>query len=765
MITSFRITEEVSDNAVNFGHIESPRVNPSNSIITYDFSGDHLGNVSTYPGQSRLLTASFSDENRAWYLRSLYASDGMITNKVIARRGIKRSIPLYFQYISDMPVLSSAYFDNTTGYVVNRDALLNEYSLISREGVTVPMTEYLHDVEFIPYHQHRGTIFDETHANKFFIRILSNGAPKARAIKLKFKASRIDLPGHPPDGDHDEFISLEQIYNLYNINYSFAEGVGSDLIGHAYPDARLSPIYKLDPTNPIPEDPDVGFRSKNEYSLLYNYQDRSYQAILESPNESTTPFFAVYYSGVAEINSGDQVVSFETVDNSIFLILTEPNDVGRQFRVLLSGRSSFDVAFEINESNIPFQVYETLRLENMDLGNVFTEYAGLTADGGVTVLSKNFISRYLQDPTIQALPPVDVSNKVEWHPRVKLGGYVDEEGRAYYINEFSSQEWSKVHGFPYKDVQGEFLKFIDDTTIQLSNRFIFNEKDQIYIFDSAGQDLSENIIGLDAFHGRVYLQDRLITNNELFISYSYREKFFTMDQLNLNPSPPFNGEIGRYYSVVVDPFISNSFRNPSTLRVVESDSLPASTHIGDSLVLASFFIHSSITEQDYKFTPPATRGGGIRGDIPLSTLLEKIPDLESMFDFGLLDGIRYPANSVIHFQLPEFLKGKETILLQDYDPTSIDQDSLVIYNAVNLEPGQTLKIFPGNDDTIFEDFIILGPTSSNTVKLSAPLASAYNAGSRVTIDKAPDALFSSEEIREKIRKFASASSYHIVEYE
>lgn len=789
--TSFRITDNVSEHAVNLGHLKSPKALPENTIVPYDFSGDHLGNVSTFPDQSRLATVSYDRSNSTWYLRSLFASDGMITNKVVARKGITRSVPLFLKAVTTNPLLSvNAFFDNTLNRITNKFSLVHEYEIIDATGVVLTSSQFVHDVEFIPYHIYLNKAFSTEHANKFFITIYSNGNLTGDARLIRYKASMIHQEGNPPKEGHTEYVSLERQFHLFNINFSFREGVGSDLLGHAFPGARLSPIYTLDPEALFPQDPDKGLRDRREYSLIYHYQDRSYVGIIEepfsSPNfmEKPAPMFVVYYDGVSQDFNGEQVAQIVNISGVLRLRLTEPGEVAREYFITLSNRSSNDVVFEINQSNIPFTAYETLRIEKITSSNIFIEDDNTfrpigdnvasplqrfdtSADGGVIIRSKQFVSKYTQTPTIQAVAPTAISNRVPWFPRVKLGGYVDEQNRAYYINEYSTQQWSTAHGFPFVDVVGESANFIDLTTIKLANKPIFNNIDHIRIYDSVGKDLQQNVDGIDALHGKVYLTQSLNTSNEVFVNYSYRERFLEYDSVNLNPTAPFNAPVGKFVTITVRPFLTNASDNraSSTLEFIISDSLPESSHVGDKLVLTSFLVSNQFDIDDYKITPPSITGGGLRRDLSLSEIITKIPDVNSLFDLGLLDGLRYPANSVIHFSLPNFLLGRETVVLEEYDPTGIDQKRLKVFNAMNIPPGTILTLFPTNNPSISETVEVIGPLSSTVLEIATVLTQAMHVGVKVQFDKQVKPLFSTEETRSILRKFSAASSYHFVEYE
>jgi hypothetical protein len=775
MQTKFRVRDSVPDNSVSFGRVEVERAAPYNTVVTYDYSGSHLNNVSTYPDQERLVAVSRSTSKGIWWLTNIFASDVAITNRFRILRGSNMQVPLYFQYTTEMPLVSRrASFDQVNNRIKDETTLRQEYEIVRRNGSTV--TDYVHDVEFIPYHVKHGITYDATKAELFYIRIYSNGSKDSEIHKIKFICMRTNKLGTPVE-TCEEYISVDRIMDLHNINYEFQDGIGADLLGHSYEGSIKNPTGGFsDDVYPSVADPDGTLgRPDSKYSLTYHYNSKRYMGFLSDAYNSyekamlkPIPLVAIYYAGVEDFY-GDSV-QVVVSNKSILITINTPGSNSKAYTYEAFGKSSVELATEITNSRSPFTAESVLYVADINYNTVLVESTfDKHSDGAILVRSNYFYAQYTAEPTVKAYPPsANLTNKEAWYARVKFGGFVDEKGNAYYINEYGNQTWSNQFGFPWVEVAGERVFLKDMQTIQCKFFPIFNNAYQLNLTDSTGASMNEWVDGIDSQRGLVFLREGVNPDQEFYISYAFKQQYADVTAQDLNPLPGFGGTIGKFYTISVTPYLTASGTlNSSTIIVTESSELPESTYNGDNLVLGSFLLTNKFSnETDYTIHAPVVYGGGLNKKIPLETLRKKVHDMHSFFDIGYIDGLRYPANSVIMVTLPAFMKnGTRSVVLENYKRDSVNRDEISIYGALNIRPGSAFTIYSGQVGSgTSEVGLVQAPVGPNRVRLQSALSRDYDAGTIVVLVESRVNLFSTEEIDNAMKRFSSAGSYMFTEY-
>ncbi len=784
MNSSWRIVEEVSDNAVNLGFVKAPTVTADESIVKYDYAGNHVDNVSTFPGQSRLVTASYDRSHEAWYLRSLFSTDALITNRIVAQKGIKRTVPLFFVYKTYEPLVSrTAVYDGTS--IKGRSKLKSEVEFTSVTGSSISENHFLYDLEFVPYNVHLGVNFNTAYGNLFFIYTYFNPTPNGSTVKIKFTALDRKVPGGKAYPGWQEYLSGDNVLTHFNTNYEYTDGLGSDLMGFSYPHARLNPLYGMDPANPIPVDPDaLKGRKDTQYTLLYSHTEKSYLGLLSDSVKSDTtyqtkpaPLFLIYFNGVLEDIDPRDLITIRVENSNIMLELNEPGSTSRAFIFTIKGRATFDVVDEINGSPAPFTAYEGVRIESIDESSLWIEDQSsfiaasgtdqvfdVTMDSGMIIRSTKFITRYTQEPTINALPPVNKATRVPWSPRIKVGGFVNPNGDVFFIDEYSSQQWSGTYGYPWVEVNGEEARFVGHHKIKTSYNRLYNDISSVVLTDANGDSLNSFVDGMDALAGIIFLKD-IIKSDSVFISYAYKERYFEYNGLNMNPTEPYNSPLGKYQAIFVRPYLRGQQINRSTIGHATLDSLPSSNYIEGNLILAVLLLVDKFEmDLDYKLSTTSSAGGGIKTSLTLDEREQKVPDDLSLFDSGFNDGLRYPGNSAIHYAFPRFMEGNETIVIGTYYPDSVTNQQLKIYGASKIPPGTELRVWYNQLGVDPEIVSVQGMLTHDTVRLVTPLTNIVHIGARVTFPTNMPRLFSHEELKEIIRKFSTAGSTHIIEY-
>lgn len=778
MDLEFRIGRRVPDGAANIAHINAPVVSPENSVVSYDFSGSYVDNIATYPDQSRYATATFNGKDSLWYIRSMFSSDFSITNKVITRRSVKRAVPLNYRFTSALPLKSTtAYWDEDLKKIIGKESLIAQYEILGKDRLIT--RDLLHDVDFIPYHVFRGTDpYDLFNRHLFFVIVYTQHINENLWYYIRYSSFddglQITLP------QYTKVISTDNNFSLFNIIFAFKNGFGADLLGHAYPNSKLNPVYTFDPDALI-TDPDIGTaRKDSQYTLFYDYKERNYNANLQIPasdywalREKPTPMFLIHFA--AKVQSLSGVVEIDTVNGR--LILTEPVDNPRQFVYPYLGRSTFEVVDEINNDNTLFTATELLRFEELKNNDFFIETSdtflpaedktGSTTqlfdesyDGGTIVRSNKFIVRYNSEARIKIKQPYSADPTSEWKPVLKLGGFADEKDNAYFLNEFASRDWSDIHGFPFVDVRGETANYITSKIIQAARYPIRGDARSIRIY-TTDQEFTGVVEDVDAHTGKIFLSEE-INEPIAFIDYSYRERFVEYKSANLNPSAPFYAPIGKFLHIFIKPLITSGGETAfSTISHDVLDALGKPQDFLDKLLIGAYLIVDVFAEEDYKITKTATTGGGLKPELSKYAAKKKFAEIENFFDYGSLDGVPYPANSVVFYRFPTIIQGIESILLEDYDTDQTFPNRIKVYNAVNIEPGMKLTLIKG---LIEEQVTAIGSINHDVVEISFAPSQNFAKGTVVRLSKAIKPLLSKQKLEETIKKYQAAGTHAFIEF-
>jgi hypothetical protein len=802
--TSFRITDHVSDVGVNLGYLNAPTVTSKKMVSFIDFSGNHEDNVSAFPGRDRKVGAEYNNLLGLWVLSHTYATDAKLATRIVTTKNATRTIPLYLEFTSRLPLISNnSAWDELNQRITNKKELIKELSLTSETNVPVKFKDYPHEFDFVPYHVRLGKPFDSGKSNIFFVRLYGNGEINRKPRLINFRALDIFSKGTPVKNSHLEYVSLKETLTMFNVNYAFNSKRGADILNHTFPGNIVQGQYS-DVTDPsiltsfgeIDPDAEMG-RADNQYSLLYHPSKEAYLGLLQSEVKQDMvkpiPMFTLNYEGASDFDpnfvdpvTGRRIVQIKrgTDDSQLIMEIRDPLDKERLYTYKLGGRSVANVVIDINTDSSPFTAVKTLDLESITEGDVFLDHPSTffdleftssevfpdtnvderfdqNSEGGVLIRSTHFIARYTENPTIQVVPPKDTLATSGWFPKVKIGGFVDGNGNAYYLNEFSVQNWSSKFGYPFVDKYSEEAVFISNKTVQCQHFPLTGDINSISISDSLGNNYDNLILGIDAQTGKVFLSHTIGRNNEVFIDYSYKEKFFPYLGADLNPVSPHTGKIGFWYNIFISPIIagSNTSQSSSISHTITS-TIPEKKS-GSSLLLASFHVTDNTDLEDFEVIRPLVYGGGIRSDIDPKRVINKVPDLHSLLDAGLLDGVRYPANEVLHVSVPNSTTGVESLILEAYSTTGSDSKKLNLYGGGNIPGGTTIHISTGLNT--YESVTVVGPISHSTVELSAPLSQNFTIGTKVKFDEPIQGLLTPEEQKAAISKFLPVTSYLIHE--
>jgi hypothetical protein len=187
--------------------------------------------------------------------------------------------------------------------------------------------------------------------------------------------------------------------------------------------------------------------------------------------------------------------------------------------------------------------------------------------------SSKYAVKYIESQRVRVAPPVDISDEGPWFPRVINGGFLHGiNGRIskYDIREFSNQSFNPIE--PYKlsgrtkclKINDNLIKFPHETlsfNSAYSNIDITLEDDgvvkyaitsnhtkagdEVYDLDGRAvpnEDNTANVtwsyskfLGVDRRSGIVLVDQKILDSYEIYATYTYKEKYFSVTDLVMNP--------------------------------------------------------------------------------------------------------------------------------------------------------------------------------------------------------------------------------------
>lgn len=189
--------------------------------------------------------------------------------------------------------------------------------------------------------------------------------------------------------------------------------------------------------------------------------------------------------------------------------------------------------------------------------------------------------RFNSSSRIAAYHPYPAQPSEPWYPRIRNGivvqdwrvvrsddTFVDTGRVQFTISEFDEQAWSSIHGMPYKDIAGEVPFFINPTTIR-TRRSPIRSYDSLTIFQFGIE--ADIIRDIDLETGTIFLNSRVERREDLSIDYTYLERFYEYNGINLNVLPGHNQDLlGKYIGLFLTPSIAKVGSNDAELFQVRN---------------------------------------------------------------------------------------------------------------------------------------------------------------------------------------------------
>lgn len=392
-----------------------------------------------------------------------------------------------------------------------------------------------------------------------------------------------------------------------------------------------------------------------------------------------------------------------------------------QVQILTSPTVSIDAGSSVSVdklvANINRQdagVYATVLNSSYQSGLVPGTYVP-TVSG--TVVRHNQLVQVRVDPDarIGIEKPYPTSPALPWHPRIRPGSVVQvyqpdwsdvttgnspvrrgEGNTLYGVPEFTSQEWSKKLGRPWREVVQETPKVLDSTTIQLARRPLSATGIIPYLYETAltGTAATGLLRDYDLQNGLLFLDRPIERRDGVAVDYTYREKWYEYRGIDLNPNPKRNPDMSSLYvGIFLVPVRIKIHTNVHGLPVVNQtfgrtvyhvygesyvdviDRINTYTRFRtnessvdgvDDLVGAAPFIlgvfraaENRSPEESLDIVDARRAGGGLRQQIRHEAFREA-PEGQMMWDVARWDGEPFPAANVLIAHIPELTKNSAT---------------------------------------------------------------------------------------------------------
>lgn len=402
---------------------------------------------------------------------------------------------------------------------------------------------------------------------------------------------------------------------------------------------------------------------------------RIYQrSITQSTRAKTAPALALY------LDSGYDPAKYRVfVDHTSgkLGIYNVDNIASDRLFITLQGKTIKRVVSEIEEAD-----YKVSAVVLQDTGNIaatdwvrvggdpdeggtgvaFSSFPDLSNDGAAIIRLYGHGVHYQEETRIRLMAPYPGDSLVPWYARVQSGVVSKEENGIIYtfsIPEYDSQTWSLKYGKPYMDVYGERAELLSEKVIKLRKAPIFYEKNNIKIEIDKKAFNSAKIEDVDRWNGYIYSKERLPSNGEIAITYSYQERSFIYKDLNLNASAEQNlsllGSTVLFYLV---PWKSTDGveRRKCVRHVLGSTVQDAIGAIPDYgfpiLLLGAIYVRETNVQKDISLIDTRSRGGGLYEEDVAAEVAANM-DLSFLWDVGVWDGVPIPGSSAIVMSVPD----------------------------------------------------------------------------------------------------------------
>lgn len=354
-------------------------------------------------------------------------------------------------------------------------------------------------------------------------------------------------------------------------------------------------------------------------------------------------------------------------------------------------KSIQQIVSELNANLSHFDVYV-----NADIGSEYISTSSLFSAGidylipGSPLVCKygGLIIKPEEQSIIQLKPPKENNNLVSWHARINKGKFVSKFSNTSFTNypgvdanaiyefsipEYDYQEWSPTYGQPYKDVAGEvplingYNSNLNSTVIKVANTPIYYKNKNISISIKGIRQPNSIIKFIDANNGLIYLNQQFGNKVDLTVDYTYEEKDYIYDAVDLNASIAHNPlVVDTFIAFYVKPSRANGalisggkaifheiLNTESSAKVKVARVIPETANTNNPkyepvIYLGSLNVRQGMFYDDFSLIDTRSRGGGLKENKD-----SQWAESQSFLDIGNIEGKEIPGVGAIVVNLNE----------------------------------------------------------------------------------------------------------------
>jgi hypothetical protein len=352
------------------------------------------------------------------------------------------------------------------------------------------------------------------------------------------------------------------------------------------------------------------------------------------------------------------------------------------FSVDYVGLSIQDVAAQLSNSPYPVEVVALANVTSLAEGELMASAARIPdafhhldrwSDGkSAIVRCKRWAVTFNKIASISVEAPYADEATLPWWPRITYGKFSQRQnGITYYfdIPEYKNQTWSKTHGYPFKDIGGEPVTFLNKLKIKVDRKPILSKKGNIAFFAGDGTKVYDDTVikDIDTINGFIYLKDGIILPEDVFVDYTYLENTLIYKHININGHFTQNPYIlDKYILFYALPIKSSSGinRTRGIFHSVGDSVNEAINNISEATTTEPIAILGALTtrpvlgKEDINVVDTRVYGGGLIEDTSIEASMN---EAKYFYDIGTEAGIPYPGAASIAINLPDYLREVMTI--------------------------------------------------------------------------------------------------------
>lgn len=370
------------------------------------------------------------------------------------------------------------------------------------------------------------------------------------------------------------------------------------------------------------------------------------------PLKTGAPILSIYYSG-------------DTPDITINGTSIELVHDGSTLTISTVGKSTSQIAAEINRHNHPYTANVMFEVDNVSTLAPFTSATDVTVDSGQIIRAEVHVVKPLEETQIRISAPYNDGRFDPWYIIVNRGWVVRQTGGSTWIfavPDYEKQTWSLKYGRGFVDQEDVVAERLGPRALGVPRAPIHWDRNNLQLRVRDTIQPSTVIKDVDIHNGVIYLNRDYDDNEVIFVNYTYKEDGYVYDKVNLNPTEFHNpGVLGRYVVFYLIPYIGpDGVITDQCLRYSESSTLAGAIYkipktIHPIMLLGAAQVRQAHDVDEVSIIDTRQRGGGVVWD-KFDEAKRRNREVMSTADRGFFDGHPYPGNMAMFITVPSEIK-------------------------------------------------------------------------------------------------------------